>query len=118
MPVCTYLDETDIQRCNDNLDDKDIQELLNEINKIPGQRWCVRKTVHEMNRGWFRRPKEIHLYTIFSHVHGPEWQIIQLASQYEMAFGPTNRNDVLNFLLGFVNGLGVSMQHLTAKAKE
>ena len=107
MPCVTYLNDSDIQRSSRTLEpvaDKDLIEMLGEINSFPGQVWSLRKGTYHRRR-FLRRPTSIERFSLYSYVSGPEWQCIHFptGTTGNGTFDLT-RSEMATFLLGFRMG--------------
>lgn len=108
MPCVTYIEECRIKYYEDTLQDKEIQELLDEINK-PEKRYVIEKRIIT-ERKWFKT-KEYSKYSLYYDTKfGIEWQVINFATdlseEESNAFSghSVTRATILNFLMAFLNG--------------
>jgi len=112
MPVVTYLSDAEVRRGLSHEADPDLDSLLKELNAKSGRRWVV-LTYPVYQRGWFGKTKLLgHRHDLYLDCHG-EWQIINLATG--IGRGPSStlfnscwrgtRENVLNYMLGYLGGL-------------
>lgn len=71
MPICTYLSAT--QYRND-ISDSHLQELLNDVRDATKNDWRIGVVV-DSTTGFFRK-KHVRYYSLYNHVNGGEFQII------------------------------------------
>ena len=107
MPCVTYLGGNDLDRHAPSLNpvtDKDLADLLAEINSFPGQLWSLRKG-RLLKRRLFRRAKRVEWFSLYCYLSGPEWQCIHFptGSNGDGTFTLT-RKEMATFLLGFRMG--------------
>lgn len=72
MTCSTYLGE------NDHLtptSDDELNQLLAEVRSKTGRDWRLNEHITERRR-WCRKPIEIKRYTLYLHIAGPEFQIM------------------------------------------
>jgi hypothetical protein len=105
VPICTYLDDYEVTRLDDTLEDKELKEILAEVNALPGEQWCIRTTKIEKLR-WCRKPQVNVFYTLFVHFNITEWQVINFAPKSDSEFISTlvPKWDILNYLNGYLAG--------------
>lgn len=108
MPICTYFDDFEVKEHKENLNDSEIQELLDYINKKSkrGTKLFVAKREF-YRRHWFRRADVVVRYELYSWLQYNEYQLVNFASdEAETSLYTTvSRRDILNFLMGWSNGL-------------
>lgn len=83
---------------------KEIRELLDELNKIQGERWECEE--YEYSYGLFGK-KKAKSYKLYKQIQGCEWQVINFYLSEEAwikhPFIPVEI--VVNFLVGYLAGL-------------
>jgi hypothetical protein len=102
MPIYTYLKDNEKTNCSD----RDILELLDEINKYDENKWLVREREYTYTR-WFRK-KTLKRYSLLYTAKYPEVQIVNFAPKDPNDWSISvseSRADILNFLMGYLNGI-------------
>lgn len=112
MPAVTYLSDSEVRQFATVPDDKDCNELLQELRRATGENWIV--GTYSVRRGrtptdWaLRRPAKVSRhYTLYADCHG-EWQVINLVTPCGGSVfhgSEQSREDVMNYMLGVLNGL-------------
>lgn len=105
MPLCVFLEDFEIRMLDLLLADQELKEILDEVNALPGEKWRIRTTKIEKPR-WCRKPQVNVFYTLFAHVNGPEWQVINFVPKSDKEFISTlvPKWDILNYLNGYLAG--------------
>jgi len=111
MPVTTYLSDQDVRSWQLVPEDKDCDELLQDLRRQTGKNWLISVHNHPKwklawHRLWPVKTEEIFkAYTLYADCHG-EWQIINLVTPSGgSVFGASCREDVMNFMLGYLAGI-------------
>jgi hypothetical protein len=113
MPAVTYLSDWEVRNWQAVANDKDCDELLQELRKATGENWLI--SVNErpaFKRAWHRlwnvQTRTIKFYTLYADCHG-EWQIISLVTPYGSSifhsWGERDRECIMNYMLGYLGGL-------------
>lgn len=102
MPVATYLNDLEVRRWASVPDDPDFDDILQKLRAMSGENWLC--SVHTLRVGRWRK-KVRKMYTLYSDAHG-EWQIINLLTPAGgSVFAGCTREDVMNFMMGMINGM-------------
>lgn len=72
MCCCTYLTDSQYTKPTS---DSELNTLLSDVRKATGHDWRIEEIEVEVRR-WFRRPRTIKLYALYSHTVVTEFQII------------------------------------------
>src|SRR4051794_27867537 len=106
MPCVTYYSDSEVRHHQERLNDKDIQELLDEVKSRTGETWFVRKDDYQVKRGLLRKPRIVTLYEILADCHG-EWQIINFPPDEQGGWSinhDVSRAKIITYLLGYLGG--------------
>ena len=105
MPAVTFLSDSEAKRFERVEYDKDCDELLQEMQRLSGRRWLIEVRSHFLSRGWFRHAAELVTYTLYLDCNG-EYQVMNLVtSRGGSVFSRSRREDVMNYMLGYIGGL-------------
>lgn len=119
MPAVTYMSKQDAEAGRTVQNDKDCDELLQQVRKITGDEWIIRVHDVRLAGSWFRKPRTLKYYALYYGLsNGVEWQCVNLASpEGGTLFHPTtiSRELVLNFLMGLRNGYEECASKMAAK---
>lgn len=121
MPAFTYLSDSEVRAWARVVDDKDCDELLQDLRRASGENWIIgvqrletfRKAWHRL---WHVVSGEHRHYTLYADCHG-EWQVINLVtpSGGSVFHGSgQSREDVMNFMLGYLGGLNRARRAVAA----
>src|SRR5690349_19097385 len=102
MGASHYYTEQEVRSHQERLDDKELQELLDEVVRLEGKTWFVRKDQHRVRR-FFRKPKTVTLYELLVECGG-EWQIINFHGGECSINHDVSRAQVMTYLLGYIGG--------------
>jgi len=110
MPICTYLSTTE-EREGCKCEDKEINELLAEVNKHTGPRpYMVREREHEVGPFWKKRIVKSYelLYRYIPNC--PEVQSINFPPIHDGPMSSINcfgisKPMILTYLMGLINGI-------------
>ncbi len=103
MPICTYIDDREIEEYYKKLDDPELKEVLDDVNKIDDG-WSIQKQMF-ISRRTFRKSTSYSLYSLYYKTIAPEYQIINFAPVGEYTINTcVRKEDVLNFLTGYIGG--------------
>ena len=119
MPTFTYLSEHRVQQLRSVPEDPEIDELLQEMRALSGEDWLLEIAEieeHESTRRWWFGPRRSHarkLYTLYADCSG-EWQVMNLCVEDGdgSVFRGGDRSSVINFMLGYSNGIRKSWREL------
>lgn len=103
MPAVTYLSDHEAAKGRSIVDDKDADELLQDLRRRTGEDWIILVRERGVRRGWFRR-EIVKDYELLVDVGG-QWQVMNLVAENGgSVFGSssTSRLQVMNFMLGYV----------------
>lgn len=106
MPAVTYLSDSEVERFLHVENDKDCDELLQEMNAKTGRRWLIQVRRWFVPRGWFRHAEERVHYTLYLDCHG-EYQVMSLVTPTGSSIfhgSRQSREDVMNYMLGYLGG--------------
>lgn len=103
MCICTYIDDREAENYNKSLEDSEIKELLEKANAIDPS-WVIEERKFQTNKKWFRKSKEVKLYTLYHHVHSIEYQIINFAGGVNSIHTMVEKPTIINFLNGYLGG--------------
>lgn len=109
MPACTYISDHEADSMR-RTGDKDIDELLLEVNFIDDGSWrCGVRTVHPRRKWWqLRAPKPYKVYTLYVWLYAIEYQVINLCTEGDtgsvFGSGRYSKQNVCNYLLGYIGG--------------
>jgi len=112
VPAVTYLSDAKAREWATVPDDKDCDELLQQLNRVSGRKWVIgRHTVELAHAGLFKRmfckPPAPHIeWTLYLDCHG-EWQVMNLVtpdggSNFHPSTG--SREAIMNYMLGYIGG--------------
>lgn len=107
MPALTYLSDQEVREWAAVPDDKDCNEILQELRSLTGENWVIGRHQVKFARRWFRRPLPITVYTLYADCHG-EWQVMNLVTPEGGSnfYGSAqSREDVMNYMLGYIGGI-------------
>lgn len=113
MPSVTYLSPEQVRRYSSVPDDKECDELLQEMRHTTNEEWLIEvRTVSQrpspMDRFLRRVRPSIRVYTLYVDCHG-EWQIINCVMPggrgSVFTGGPATREAVMNYMLGHIAGV-------------
>lgn len=108
MPAVTYLNQNDAIKWRTVPDDKDCDELLQQVRATTGEDWIIEVFTHHSKPKLFRKSQPYKFYTLyFGLPGGVEYQIVNLVSpKGGTIFYPTeiSRELIMNFLMGLRNG--------------
>lgn len=110
MPAVTYLSDHVVKQGRTVPNDKDCDELLQELRQATSEDWIIEVIKRPLwKRRWhrlgYRQDGERTYYTLYADCHG-EWQIINVVTpQGGSVFCGASREDVMNFILGYLAGL-------------
>ena len=107
MPAVTYLSDHEVREWSIVKDDKDCNELLQELRSLTGENWIIGTQERWPRKRWFRKQAApVRFYTLYADCHG-EWQVINLVTPNGGSIfhgSSQSREDVMNFMLGIVCG--------------
>lgn len=105
MPCVTYFNDSEVEQHRRKLADKDLREVLDEVNALPEENWFIQEFSIQIRR-WFRKPLVEQRYSLYSDVNGVEWQVINFApTSGDWSINHTVRKcDILNYLTGYLGG--------------
>lgn len=106
MPAVTFLSDSETKRYERVEDDKDCDELLQEMNAVTGRRWLIQVRKWFEPRGMFRHAEERKDYTLYLDCHG-EYQVMSLVHPggSSIFYGwHHSREAVMNYMLGYLGG--------------
>jgi hypothetical protein len=121
MPAVTYLHQHEALAWRTVPDDKDCDELLQEVRKITGDEWVIQVTTHQTKKTLWRPSREVKFYTLyFGMPNGVEWQVVNLitpGSDSGSVFSPSefSRELTMNFLMGMRNGYEGCRERMAAE---
>ena len=108
MPALTFLSDDVVRAGRSVKDDKECDEILQDLRRLTGEDWIVRVREipqHTWPLGFSKPP--IRDYTLYADCHG-EWQIINMAGPdggTVFSLHPDSRNACMNFMLGMICGI-------------
>lgn len=108
MPALTFLSDNVVRAGRSVKDDKECDEILQDLRRMTGEDWIVR--VRRIpHRSWARSfvDPDRYEYILYADCHG-EWQHINMAGpEGGTVFHthPDSRNAVMNFMLGMICGI-------------
>lgn len=107
MTCVTYFSDSEVERHRRLLADKELRDILDRANAIPGENWFI-ESYTIRSRRLFRKPVIEQRYSLYSDVAGIEWQIINFAPvEGDWSINHTVRKcDILNYLTGYLGGWG------------
>jgi hypothetical protein len=103
--MCTYYNEHEVER-HLTVSDKDIDELLQEVNKKrpEGRKFFIRQSDY-CKRKFLKKPEIITLYSLYAQLGGGEAQCINFCQEHEWSINTNVRKSyIITFLLGFLAG--------------
>ncbi|CAM5397985.1 hypothetical protein AFEL58S_01990 [Afipia felis] len=110
MPAVTFLSDCEAKRFETIDGDKECNELLRAMNLLSGRRWLIEVRSRFVSRGWFRHAAKIVTYTLYLDCNG-EYQVMNLVTPSGgSVFSRSGREDVMNFMLGYLGGMEESAQ--------
>lgn len=109
MPAITYLSLQEESDWASVPDDKDINELLQELRKTTGENWLIGRHQVAVRHGqfWkrlFRKPAPLTSWTLYADCHG-EWQVMSLVTPHGSSIfhlWEHSREAIMNFMLGYI----------------
>jgi hypothetical protein len=111
MGAFVYLSDSEVRRWQTVPDDKDCNDILQELRSLSGENWLVGVRQYRLRSTWWewlrRAPQRWHkVYTLYADCHG-EWQVINLVTPAGGSVfhgSGQSREDVMNFMLGCLTG--------------
>ncbi len=103
MPCCTYLSDSEVTRLHRTLNDADLKEVLDDVNRLDGEIWAIER-VPTISRRLFRRNVMVPRYSLYAFIAGAEWQVINFAGGATSLYTLVTKADILNYLNGYVGG--------------
>ncbi len=111
MPCTTWLTEQEARDWAVVADDKECDELLQQLRKVSGRNWVIGRAKMESYVGLlgllFRQRLKVRTFwTLYLDCHG-EWQIMNLMTpKGGSLFHLSNqsREDVMNYMVGYIGG--------------
>lgn len=103
MAITTYLSEHEKTTFR-TIADKDILELIEEVEQKTGVRYLIQEYSRE-KRQWFRKSQIKKVYTMYADM-GHEAQVLNFAQDHDWSINTcVTKSYVITFLLGILNGL-------------
>jgi len=106
MPCCTYLTDGMVEFEKENLTDKDIIKLLDELNYKTSKEWVVRQ------RSWYtgiwKWKKNVYSFQILVHITNGEYQIINFTPSDERDWTINHwvdKRTLCAYIYGYLGGL-------------
>lgn len=109
MPCVTYLSDSEHTTPTS---DQEINAILAEVRQATGDDWRVAETTLTTHR-LFRSPKHCKLYVLYSHVQGPEYQVVNFYRPERGEYSINFANDaahVAAYLYGVLAGIQAAKQ--------
>ena len=105
----TYCYDHEVRNWESVPDDKELNELLQEVRNTISKNWYLQVRTHKPRKRWWERKArpEFKTYTLYWYTGGGiEYQVINLATENGTGsvFSHANRSCVANFLMGLING--------------
>lgn len=114
MPAVTYLRDDEVASGRSIPDDKEADELLQQLRNLTGEDWIVMILPIWIRDRWWKRPRQTKRYTLYADCHG-EWQIMNLVTPDGGSLfhggAERSREDVMNFMLGMIAGIHDERKH-------
>lgn len=107
MPALTFLSDDVVRAGRSVKDDKECDQILQDLRRLTGEDWIVRVRELPTTRRWLRPAPPVRDYTLYADCHG-EWQIINMAGPdggTVFSLHPDSRNACMNFMLGMICGI-------------
>lgn len=111
MPAFTYLSSHEIEKWASIPDDKECNDLLQELRAKTGENWLIgRYTTRTRHPSLWKRlfcqPPAPHVeWTLYADCHG-EWQVMNLVGPNGgSVFHGCTREMIMNYMLGYIGGL-------------
>ncbi len=105
MPCCTYLGDEEVNAWKYRLMDNELNDLLVEVNAIPGERWCI-QPINTLKRRWLRKSQPITLYCLYAFIAGLEWQVINFPGGASSINTIVDKAYIQTYLFGYLGGRG------------
>ena len=107
MVCVTYSSEATAIQANNSLEDKDLKDLLCDINNTsPNGTWYITTRTVTERLGLFKRRRKV-LHTLYAPVNGLEWQVINFAPNQIGGWSinqSVSRRAVAAYLYGYLAG--------------
>lgn len=108
MAALTFLSDDVVRAGRSVKDDKECDQILQDLRNLTGEDWIVRVRELPTTRRWLQpAPHPVRDYTLYADCHG-EWQIINMVGPNGgtvFSQHPDSRNAVMNFMLGMTCGI-------------
>ena len=113
MPACVYLSDAEERKWSSVAEDKDCDELLQQLRRLTGNKWLVERQEIPVRHTslWkhlFCKSPPPHVeWTLYADLHG-EHQVINLVTPEggSVFYKSTqSRENVMNFMLGYIAGI-------------
>ncbi len=114
MPCCTYLNTDDYTKPTS---DDELNSMLREVRNATGEDWRVGETTWIKCR-WFRKPVEMKTYELYSHVSGPEYQVVNFyRPDLEDKWLPSiNHSNTVGYVVAYLYGVLAGVQTMQLKS--
>lgn len=112
MPAVTYLSDQEVKNWQRVQDDKDCDDLLQELRQKTGENWVLEvRDIPLFRTGWerlWRMPnRTIKHYQLYADCHG-EWQVINLVTPTggsNFNLWEHSREATMNYIIGYLGGI-------------
>jgi len=107
MPTLTYLSDDVVRAGRSVKDDKECDEILQDLRRVTGEDWLVRVIERPAMRFGFHETRPKRTYYLYADCHG-EWQVINMPGPDGGSVfvpHPESRTAVMNFMQGTICGV-------------
>lgn len=117
--VTTYLRDSELEAFK-TVPDKELNELLQEVNQKTGGKFLIEEHAYEQQTGflWFRKTKLVKFYTLYGVLSLPEVQAINFCQEDKWPGWSINtsvtKSYIVTYLLGLLAGMAYNKKSVTA----
>lgn len=113
----TYCYDHEVKNWENVPDDKDLNELLQDVRNTISKDWYLQVRTHQPRKRWWERQARpsFKSYTLYWYTGGGiEYQVINLVTPGggSVFHGGCTREHVMNFLMGMLNGWDSAMRRI------
>ena len=113
--MCTYLEEYEFEKYKTVPNDKELDDLLQEVNKEFGNHYLIEKRTI-VTKKWFKK-RTVNNYTLYGILSKPEVQVVNLPQAVWIGkrSRDISRASIITYFYGMLNGANHALKNQPVK---